>query len=562
MMIPRLAPGLALLTSLLLAACGDDSTRGYEVPAQTPPAPFTIQLERLGATAAGGLGAAEINAFDAGTLRAFVVNGALGTVDVIDLRTPATPTRLNTLDLRDLGGVANSVAVHDGLVAIAIEAVPKTAPGKVVFYRADTLARLNVVTVGAQPDMLSFTADGSRVLTANEGEPNSYGQADSVDPEGSVSVITLNRNGFTLAPTVATADFRAFNSQLDALRAQGVRLYGPGASVAQDLEPEYIAVDPSGATAYVSLQENNAIATLDIGSARITAIRPLATRNFALTGQGLDPSDEDGGTDTNSGTPAVKIGNWPVSGLPLPDAIGAYPAGGQTYLVSANEGDARADWPGFNEEERVRSYCTAGLDPAVFPGATGDATDRLLRDSNLGRLRITLAPNGNDNGKNAAGQCNKLMAFGTRSFSIWRASDLHRVYDSGEDFERISAAGAAAAGATYAFNSSHDNNTTDSRSPTKGPEPEGLVLGRIGNQTFAFVGLERVGGVMVYDISDPAAVRFVSYLNPRTGASGDRGPEGLSFVPSEASPTGNPLLLVSHEVSGTTAVFQLRLSPR
>ena len=562
-MTQRLKPLLAVLsTGLLLTACLGDGDGRTPVESTPVVVPVTVSLQRIGGTSAGGLGAAEINAFDAGTLRAFVVNGARGNVDVLDLRNPSAPVRQGSLDISDLGGAVNSVAVSDGLVALAVEAAPKTAPGKVAFYRADTLARIAVVTVGAQPDMLTFTPDGSRVLTANEGEPNSYGLADSVDPEGSVSVIELNRNGFTLNPVVRNADFRAFNSQLDALRGQGVRLFGPGASVAQDLEPEYIAVDPAGGTAYVALQENNAVATLDIATARITAIRPLAPKNFALTGQGLDPSDEDGGTDTNSGTAAVKIGNWPVTGLPLPDALGAYSAGGQTYLVSANEGDSRADWPGFNEEERVRSYCTAGLDPAAFPGATGDATDRLLRDSNLGRLRITRAPNGNDSGKNGAGQCTKLVAFGTRSFSIWRASDLARVYDSGDDMERLTAQAAAAAGASFKFNSGHDNDSLDSRSPTKGPEPEGLALGRIGNQTFAFVGLERVGGVMVYDITDPTAVRFITYLNPRTGATGDNGPEGLSFVPATASPSGDALLLVSNEVSGTTAIYAIRTTPR
>ena len=553
---------LGLITALLLMGCMGEGDKSTPVEVKPVLLPLTLGLQRIGGTAPGGLGAAEINAFDAGTKRVFVVNGARGNVDVLDLRNAAAPVRLATLDISDLGGAVNSVAVFDGLVALAIEAAPKTGPGKVAFYRADTLARITVVTVGAQPDMLTFTPDGSRVLTANEGEPTSYGLADSVDPEGSVSVIELNRNGFALNPVVRTADFSAFNSQLDALRGQGVRIFGPGATVAKDLEPEYIAVDPSGATAYVTLQENNAVATLDIASARITAIRPLATKNFAQTGQGLDPSDEDGGTDTNSGTAVAKIGNWPVTGLPLPDSLAAYSANGQTYLVTANEGDARADWPGFNEEDRVRSYCTNGLDPAAFPGATGTNADRLLFDSNLGRLRITRAPNGNDNGKNAAGQCNKLVAFGTRSFSIWRASDLARVYDSGEDLERITSQAAAAAGATFKFNSSHDNDTLDSRSPTKGPEPEGLALGRIGTQTFAFVGLERVGGVMVYDITDPAAVRFVTYVNPRTGATGDNGPEGLSFVPASASPTGEPLLLVSNEVSGTTAIYAISSWPR
>ena len=269
-----------------------------------------------------------------------------------------------------------------------------------------------------------------------------------------------------------------------------------------------------------------------------------------LAGQGLDPSDEDGGTDTNSGTAAVKIGNWPVFGMPLPDAIASYTVDGQTYLVTANEGDARADWPGFNEEVRVRAHCSAGLDPAVF----GADAARLLFDSNLGRLRVTSTPNGNDTGKNAAGQCTKLWAYGTRSFTIWRASDLSRVWDSGDQLEQRTQSLA-----DIAFNASHDNNTRDSRSPSKGPEPEGVVLGRFGAKTFAFVGLERVGGVMVYDVTAPSAPVFVTYFNSRVGTTGDLGPEGLLLIPASQSPNGKPLLVIGNEVSGTTAIVQINL---
>jgi DNA-binding beta-propeller fold protein YncE len=535
--------------------------------------PVALTLEKIGGTAAAGLGASEINSYDPATKRLFVTNGALGTVDVLDLADPTAPRLAATLDISDLGSGANSVAVHDGLVALAVETSPKTDPGKVVFYRADNLARLAVVPVGAQPDMLVFSHDGRRVLVANEGEPNSYGFAGSVDPEGSISIIELNRRGRWhgqgqqhadahrpgIEPRVRTADFIVFNSQIDTLRAQGVRIYGPGASVAQDLEPEYIALDPDGRHAYVVLQENNAIATVDIQDARVLSIRALGLKNHSLPGQGLDPSDEDAGTDTNSGTPAVKIGNWPLQGMYLPDGLAAYKARGQTYLVTANEGDARADWPGFNEEVRIRAHCDKGLDPAVFTGATGNASDPLLKDSNLGRLRVTLAPNGNDSGKNAAGQCNKLWNYGARSFSIWRAADMTRVFDSGEDFERITAALAAEQGAPFKFNSGHDNDTLDSRSPAKGPEPEGVTLGEIAGRTYAFIGLERVGGVMVYDISDPAKAVFATYVNTRNGLEGDRGPEGLTFVPARQSPNGKPLLIVSNEVSGSTAVLQVNL---
>lgn len=571
-LVPLALVSLLAAVALTVTACGGggDDTPALDADESTSAAilagagAFSLELEKIGSTVAGGEGAAEINAYDTRTGRLFVTDGANGRVNVFDRRgvtdlsAPASPVAF--ISIADIGATVNSVAVHDGLVAVAVEAAPKTAPGVVALYRADTLERLAVVTVGAQPDMLVFTHDGRRVLVANEGEPDSYGQPGSVDPEGSVSVIDIHARGKTLSPTVRTADFREFNGQIDALRARGVRIYGPGATVAQDLEPEYIALDPNGRLAYVVLQENNAVATVDIARAKVLGIQPLGLKDHSLPGHGLDPSDEDGGSDTNSGTPAVKIGNWPVLGLYLPDAMAAYKARGQTWLVTANEGDARADWPGFNEEVRIRAYCDKGLDPAVFPGATGDASDPLLKDSNLGRLRITAAPNGNDNGKNAAGQCNKLWSYGARSFSIWRAADMKRVFDSGADFERITAAIAAEVGAPFKFNSGHDNDTLDSRSPAKGPESEAVAVGEIRGRTYAFIGLERVGGIMVYDVSDPFAARFETYINTRNGATGDLGPEGVTFVPAHRSPIGKPLLVVSHEVSGTTAVYQVNVS--
>lgn len=530
----RLVAAACLALAFLAACSGSDDEE---------PTPKSLTLEKIGGFDGGAVGAAEITAYDAASRRLFVVNGANGTVDVLDLTNPAAPRRLQSISVTALGAGANSVAVHDGLVALAIEASPKTSPGVVAFYNAADLRLLASVPVGALPDMLAFTPDGRYVVVANEGEPNSYGMAGSVDPEGSVSVITVNRGG---APSVATADFRSYNGREAELRAQGIRIFGPGASAAQDFEPEYVAISDDSRTAYVTLQENNAVAIVDIPTARVTDVKPLGFKNHNLAGMGLDASDEDGVTNTNSGTPAVRIVPQPVRGLYLPDAIASYVANGQTYLITANEGDARADWPGFNEETRVRAHCSAGLDPTVFPDAAN-----LILDSNLGRLRITATPNGGSSGKNAAGQCNELYSFGARSFTIWNTA-LARQYDSGDEFEQRTMALANAA-----FNTSHDNNTLDSRSASKGPEPEGVAIGRFGSKTYAFIGLERVGGVMVYDVSNPAAASFVTYFNSRTGATGDRGPEGILFIPASQSPSGKPLLVLGHEVSGTTTILQV-----
>jgi len=499
-------------------------------------------MSKIGGFDGGVIGASEITAYDSATRRLFVVNGANGSVDVLDISNPTAPARVGSINVAAIGGAVNSVAIDNGLVALAIEANPKTSPGSVALYNAADLRQIQVIPVGAQPDMITFTPDGRFILTANEGEPNSYGLPTSIDPEGSVSVITVNRT------SVSTADFRAFNGQEAVLRAQGIRLYGPNASAAQDLEPETVAVSADSRTAYVTLQENNAIAIVDIASARVTSLKPLGFKDHSLAGMGLDASDEDGGVNTDTGTPAIKIQPYPVRGMYMPDAIALFSVNNTSYLITANEGDARADWPGFNEETRVRAHCSAGLDPNVFPDAAN-----LIRDSNLGRLRITNTPNGGRDGKNAAGQCNELWSFGARSFSIWN-TDIQRVFDSGDDIERRTMALP-----NVLFNASHDNNTLDGRSSSKGPEPEGVVVGKFGKKTYAFIGLERVGGVMVYDVSNPAAATYVTYLNTRSGTTGDRGPEGLTFIPANRSPNGKPLLVVANEVSGTTAIFQINL---
>lgn len=542
----------SLVMAAVLTACG-----GNDEPAIVEPTPVSLALTKIGGfTHSGGLSSAEITAYDPLSKRLFVINGANASVDVLNLADPAKPTLIGSIATASIGaglGGINSVAVFNGIVALAIEASPKTNNGVVAWLRASDLAVLGTNTVGALPDMLTFTPDGKHLLVANEGEPNSYGLADSVDPEGSVSIIAVSgltptATASNLVRTVSMAGFSSFNSQLATLRAAGVRIYGPGASVAQDLEPEYITISADSTTAYVTLQENNAIATIDIATKTVTSIKPLGFKDHNLVGMGMDVSDEDGATDSNTGTPIIKIGPVPVKGMYLPDALASYTVNGKTYLITANEGDTRADWPGFNEETRVRAHCALGLDPTVF----SDAAKQIL-DSNLGRLRITTSPNGGSAGKNAAGLCTELYSFGARSFSIW-SSDVSRVFDSGDDLEQRTKALS-----NVAFNASHDNNTLDSRSTSKGPEPEGVAIAKFGDRTFAFIGLERVGGVMVYDVTNPSSATFVNYLNTRDGITSDRGPEGLTIIKASDSPNGKPLLVVGNETSGTTAVFEINL---
>lgn len=500
----------------------------------TAAAPYAIQLTPLGSYSSGLFqqAAAEIVAHDPTSQRLFVVNAASGLLDVLDIRDPAQPKLLFNVDLSGYGGGINSVAVHGGLVAAAVQNPVKTEPGRAVFMNRDGQV-LASVQVGALPDMLTFTPDGKHLLVANEGEPSDdY----LTDPEGSVSIIDLPKNIARLTQAqVRSADFRAFSrADLD----PSVRIFGPNASVAQDLEPEYISVSKNSQTAWVTLQENNAVAVLDIKQGRFKTVRGLGFKDHSLVGNELDASDRDS---------QINIRNWPIKGMYQPDAIASYQYHGRTYLVTANEGDAR-DYAGFSEEIRLGN---AGypLSPVHFPDASS-----LKQNANLGRLTVTKASGYNPD----TGYYEAIHAFGGRSFSIW-SQDLSRVYDSGADFERIT----ATVNPTF-FNSDHAENAFDNRSDNKGPEPEGVTLAKLWGKTYAFIGMERIGGVMVYDISKPKAPRFVQYLNnrdfgatPGTAEAGDLGPEGVMVITAEHSPIGVPLLVVGNEVSGTTSLFRI-----
>jgi hypothetical protein len=241
-----------------------------------------IALQPIGTFDAGGAGSAEIVAFDAGSKRLFVVNAQTRTVDIVDARNPRQPTRITTIDTSTLGA-PNSVAVNDGVVAVAIEAVPKTDPGHVAFYKVSG-ELIASVQVGALPDMLTFSPNGAYLLVANEAEPSGYGVG-HVDPQGSVSIIPIPQSQSQLKKLqdsdVRTASFTKFDGQEASLRAQGIRIYGPGASASQDFEPEYIAVSKDSRTAFVTLQENNAIAEIDIKNATVIALRPLGFKDYS-----------------------------------------------------------------------------------------------------------------------------------------------------------------------------------------------------------------------------------------------------------------------------------------
>ena len=627
-----------LMTALLsvgLVACNDDNTNDQVKPVEEA-TPASIGLEYVSRYETGVFneGASEIPAYDAATKRAFIVNAKKGAVEVLDVSNPENPKQIGEISTRTLfaGSEINSVAVKNGIVALAVQAANKTDNGWVVLYKANDITKpvTAPLAIGALPDNVVFSPDGKTVLVANEGEPN---EDYSIDPEGTVSIIDIRDIS---KPVVKSADFRAFNGKEAELRAKGVRIYGPKdntkayaannlTTAAKDFEPEYITVSADNKTAWVTLQENNALAKIDLATAKVLDVLPLGYKNYGAAGNGIDASDDPKGIDIKT-QPGVY-------GMYLPDSISSYKAAdGKTYLVTANEGDSRA-WgegddaywngdrsKGFVEEFRVKHLAhkdgfdrrakddlppqlrdlAAGalLDPINFAwcGAEKGKVGNCRNDDVLGRLNIswTMGYETDVTGApvmyNASGDKdptgNRLMyknlySYGGRSFSI-RDENGVLVWDSGDAFEKYLASDLAKFGknrninAKDFFNTGHDEgNAFDSRSDAKGPEPEGVAIGHIGKKVFAFIGLERTGGVMVYDITDPTKPIFQDYLNTREeftkdpetefaagrgSALGDLGPEGLVFIPAKDAPDGKtPLLIVGNEVSGTTAVLKIKL---
>ncbi len=441
-----------------------------------------------------------------------------GGIDILNLN----GTLAQSFSTQALGGI-NSVAVKNGQAAIVITAPVKTDAGLVQLYNASTFAKLADVTVGANPDAVIYTPDGSRLLVANEAEPSSYLIGASGDPVGSVSIINTTTYG------LQTAGFESFNNQAAALKASGVRLTGLNATVAQDLEPEYIAVSADGTKAYATLQEANSVAIIDIASATVTGIKALGLKDHSLPGNGLDVSDRDG-----SGNAVLNgnIQNWNVKGMYMPDGIANFTNNGKQFYVTANEGDSRADWPGGNDEVRVGGAVIDSALNATLIAAHG--ADWQTNNDKLNRLIVSTS--GDTDGD---GDLDQLQVFGARSFSILDENG-NRVFDSGDQLEQI-------------IKASYPSLWDDTRSDNKGPEPEGAVIGKVNGRDLLFLGLERSNATMVWDLTNLNDVKFLDMLF----TTGDVGPEGLSFFTNN----DGSFLAVSSEISETTSLYKVSAVP-
>ncbi|MFM2243424.1 MAG: Trifunctional nucleotide phosphoesterase protein YfkN precursor, partial [Verrucomicrobiota bacterium] len=482
-----------------------------------------------------GLAGSEIPAFDPVSKRAFASSGT--GIQVVDLTNPSSPAFITTIVPSSLGVAGltsndvSSISLRKGtggnpsVLAAAIINSPKTANGHVVFLDAATGALLGSAVVGSVPDHIAFTPDGTKLLVCNEGELNgSNANIATENVPGTVSIVDVSTIG---TPVVTTAGFASFNAQAAALKAAGVRIFDGGIPEF-DFEPEYLAISPDGTEATVTLQEANAVAILDIATATFTSVVPLGEKDFS-TGR-HDFSDRDGPGNTQLVNPTT--GN-PVFGLYMPDAIASYEVDGQTYYVTANEGDDRNDFLNPDESTTV-SNAGYDLDDTTF---LDEST--LKTNARLGRLTVSNATGLRGDEDPADGDIDRILSYGGRSFSILDSSG-NQVFDSGDMIENIVAS---------QFPSLFD----DGRSDNKGPEPEGVTVAKIGARFFAFVGLERSKMTLAFDVTNPLAPTFVAGFH----RPGDENPEGMVVVAAADSPTGKSLLLVSNEVSNTLTVFEI-----
>lgn len=524
------AVGVAITGETLATIYIKDNDVQAPVPTQAIQLDYVVSFD----PSTNGTSTCEIVVHDPVTQRLFTTSAVAGYLDIINFANPADPVVINSINMNPWGGVT-SVAVKNGIVAVASPNAQAHLPGQVVFFNTDGQFQMQV-EVGVLPDNISFTPDGTKVLTANEGQPNSdYSQ----DPEGSVSIIDISGGIATLQQSdVTTLGFQAYNSPTEeaALIASGVRKLKLTSTMSQDFEPEYITTSADSQKAWVTLQENNAIAEINLVNNTITSVWALGTKDMSLPGNGFDISDNNG---------EVLIANWPIKTYFIPDAVASYNVNGTNYIVTANEGDEK-EYTGFEERTTVGA---AGylLDPVAYPQAA-----MLKKSYNAGRFRVTNL-NGNTD---ADAEFEQMYAVGSRSFSIFNADTKQIVFDSGDDFEMYTS---MTPSISPLFNSDHENNSFKSRSRAKGPEPEGVAVAQIEGRTFAFISLERVGGVMVYDVTDPANVTFVDYKNYRSTSAytGDHGPEGITFIDGMQSPDGKNYIIVANEMSGTLTIFEI-----
>ena len=474
-----------------------------------------------GTDGGGEKSSAEIAKYNPLNEKLFVIVGAADSLVMANMSNLTTEPGniIETYKTIELSGLVEGFRIGDitsvavcksgRLVGVSAQSESFDRPGRAILLDSEGNF-IRAFETGVQPDMITFTPNGKYLLTADEGEPREGYAEGGVDPMGSLSIINVETGDVTIV------DFSEFDRIRDEITVNGL-LLKKNAKPSADLEPEYIAVSEDSSYAYVSMQEANAVAKIEIATGEIEWLKGLGFKDHSQYRNALDLNKTDK-------RPVIQTEE--VFGVYMPDGIDIVRIDGKDYLLTANEGDARE----YGDEDSEGFFINEGEDEELEYGY-------LLNEAHDGL---------------AAGT---RYVFGARSFSIYEAETLEQVYDSGSDFEQITAMRFP-----KFFNASNDNLKIDNRSDNKGPEPEDVKALQISDKVYAFIGLERIGGVMMYDITDVKDVKFVDYVNTRDFSeevAGDVAPEGIDVVSAEHSPNGFPLVFVANEVSGTVSIFEI-----
>lgn len=414
---------------------------------------------------------------------------------------------------------------------------------------------------GVQPNMAVFTADSKKLLITNEGEHKSTYTV--TDPKGTVTIIDFSRNSDPTRITPTEVDFSAFTADeliensilLNKIKNTNVTEENPDTYIPvepqYDLEPESIAVNDAGTTAYVCLQEANAIATLDLTTNEFVDIRSLGF---------IDYSDETNAIDVVLDKTYSPTTYQYTYGVPMPHSIELIEIEGTTYLLTANEGASRTYC--YNTSTKFISNLTTATLTSNEPKV--DANGDPVYDANGEEVYPTAASvqvlnntytAGLEEGVEEDGSDTPHYIFGTRSFSIYEADSMSLLYDSANSLE-------AKTNELLPSNFNCTNNMMgkEKGATARGVEPKAVITSAINGRYFAFIALEAIGGVMVYEITDPSTPEYINYINTRdfsTSIKGDVSPGCIALADANSSKNELPTFFVGYDVTATLGSYTI-----
>jgi hypothetical protein len=539
---------LAVITASALVSAG-------QLPALANEA--TVKVTEVSSISSGaGEGSAEIAAFHAGSKRIFATNGVKNSIDVFDISDVANPKKIESISLERYGNDITSVAAGRDVVVAAVlvtesfsaTGVPTTPNGKIVVFDTNGTFLSATDVLGVLPDSVTFAPDGTTALVAIEGQPvcakddpattekESTDYSKASDPVGGVSVVDLTD---PTAPVVRFAGFEKFS--VAQMRAKGIAVSAVVNDVSKDFEPEFVTATDNK-TAYVTIQEANAIGKLNIKTATFESVSRAFEGNLSKVAR--DTSDKDSGAGPRTYKNVVAASQ--------PDAIAGFKFGWGNYYLTANEGDAR-EYTCLNDDLRAASL---KVDPRRFPDWKA-----MSATTALGRAKVN--PNIGD--RDGDGDIDTIHLRGANSTTMYHNGAI--VWDSADLLDQIQTSAFGVANINGSHSLSADKSTMNyvgqDRSDDKGSEPEGVAVGMVGERRIAILGLERMTALVVFDITDPRAPVFQEWLQmlptKATPAKDVKhwSPEGIVFVPADKSPSGKALIITSYELSGSLSIHEI-----